>query len=201
MNTISNKLKKELLYDIRKGIGRAYTTLRDTNNRNEYKDTIIFACLHDCSYNYIAEGPKSDYLFSLIRFFDSNTIEEIKKTIVLSLDIIDGPSLIFQKLELLREYYNNGYIDVKDDILIFYDKFITETNIWTKKRTLSFEILAIELDRIFGIKKTKEVISFINKNNLDLYYFGWYQSILERKYKNNEFILEFILINIGIKII
>ncbi len=191
MDKKGNNLKKDFLDDIRKGLGRAYLTLLNAPDKNDYLETIVFASLTNSAYYCICEGPKSTYLFKFIKLYGEATRLYIKKIIVESLSVNDERDLLFQKLDILYEYYLDGETTVSDDILCFYDKFVSETKIWTRKKLLSFEILAIVLDRVFGIEKTKDVIHFISEKKLDTEYLGWYQSKLKDRYKENENILDF----------
>ena len=66
-------LKKKFIDDIRKGLGRAYLELESAENKEEYKETLLYACLNNCSYDFITEGSKGAYLFDLINLFDNTS--------------------------------------------------------------------------------------------------------------------------------
>ncbi len=184
-------MKKSFLNNIKRGLGKAYIELRDCNNKNDYLETLIFACLHDCSYELMFEGPKSEYLFKMIKLYDHSTQNKIKDLIVHSLDIKDSGDLIFQKLDLLMCFYFEGKKDVLNEISNFSDKYMNETNRWDKYRLSAFEIVAIIIDRAFGIKKTRTILSFIEDKKLNKDYFGWYYTKISMRYKNNRIIKQF----------
>ena len=183
-------MKRLFLNDIRRGLGKAYIELENSSDKNEYLDTLIFACTHDCSYDFIFEGPKSDYLYEMIELYEQNIKIEIINTVIKSLNINDKHSLIFQKLDLLVlysvEYKELIYKTFND----FYHSFISNTKKWTKEKLQSFEIIAIIMDRAFGKKKTIEVLKFIVEKKLDKDYFELYFYKLSSRYKNDKFINE-----------
>ena len=76
-------MKRLFLDDIRRGLGKAYIELANAKDKTEYLDTLIFACTHDCSYDFIFEGPKSVYLYQMIKLFDSNIQNRIMNIIIL----------------------------------------------------------------------------------------------------------------------
>lgn len=185
-------MKLSFLNNIRRGLGRAYLELRDSDNRIDYLDTLIYACLNDCSYNYVVEGPKSDYLYRMIKLFDDKIQGKMKEIIINSLDYADSTGLLFQKLQLLYEYYLDGDKNIGARLWSFYECFIMKTTRWTKKKLLSFEILAITIDKILGLRKTKKVIQYIESHHLNKDYLGWYCYRLSMMYKKNSYIAEFV---------
>lgn len=184
-------MKRTFLDNIRKGLGRAYLELRNAANKEKYLDTLVFACLHDSSYDCATIGPKSDFLYELIKLYDAATIEKIKHIIIDSLNVYDKRNLMFQKLELLLEYYRDGNKDILNYVFPFYEKFIANVKNWTVNRLEAFEILAMTIDKLYGLKKTKEVVKFIKNSKINQAHFDWYSNKLEYRYKNS-MILEFV---------
>ena len=148
-------MKNTFLNNIRRGLGKAYIELRDSNYKEEYLDTLIFACTHDCAYELIFEGPKSEYLYKLIKLYNDDIQNKIKDIIVNSLSIKDSRGLVFQKLDLLMCYFKDGNTDILNNISNYYYKFIKKTIKWDKYRLSAFEIVLIIMDRAFGLKKDK----------------------------------------------
>lgn len=183
-------MKRLFLNDIRRGLGKAYIELEKSNDKNEYLDTLVFACTHDCTYDSIFEGPKSDYLYEMIELYEPNIKIEIINTVIASLNINDKHTLIFQKLDLLLLYSVEYKELIYKAISGFYYGFISNTERWTKEKLRSFEIIAIIMDRAFGKKKTIEVLKFIVEKKLDKDYFEWYFDKLSSRYKNDKFINE-----------
>ena len=183
-------MKNTFLNNIRRGLGKAYIELRDSNYKEEYLDTLIFACTHVCAYELIFEGPKSEYLYKLIKLYNDDIQNKIKDIIVNSLSIKDIRGLVFQKLDLLMCYFKDGNTDILNNISNYYYKFIKKTIKWDKYRLSAFEIVLIIMDRAFGLKKTKEMLQFIKTKKLNYDYFGWYFAIIRMRYKKDEKIQE-----------
>lgn len=181
-------MKKSFLNNIRRGLGSAYIELRDSSNRNEYLDTLIFACTHDSSYTLMTEGPKGQYLFSLIQLFDADMQKEIEQIIIESLSIKDSRALLFQKLDILESYFYEVDKNVAEVILNFCNRFMNETKKWDKHRQFAFEIVAIIMDRLFGLEQTKNILKFIHDKKFNVDNFGWYFYRLKAKYKKSEYI-------------
>ena len=185
-------IKYSFLNNIRRGLGSAYIELRESSNKTEYIETLIYACVHDSSYELMVEGPKGEYLFSLIRLFDEKIQSNIESIIIRSLCIKDSRALLFQKLTILESYYYEQDKDVSTAILDFCLKFMNDTKRWDKNRQSAFEIVAIIIDRIFGIKQTKNILKFIIDKKLDTNFFEWYFCKLSLRYKNNSYIIQLI---------
>lgn len=177
-------MKNAFLNNIRRGLGSAYIELRDCKNKDKYLKTLIFACLHDCAYDLMTEGPKSYYLYSLIKLYDFDTQKKIRDLIIDSLDIKDSRGLVFQKLDLLMNYYYDGDEQVLNNILSYSNTFMKKTARWDKYRLSAFEIVAIIIDRAFGFKETKKILKFLKDKNLNQDYFGWYFDNLGLRYKS-----------------
>ena len=177
-------MKKAFLNNIRRGLGCTYIELRDCKNKDEYLETLIFACLHDCAYDLMTEGPKSYYLYSLIKLYDLDTQRKIRNLIINSLDIKDSRGLVFQKLDMLMCFYYDGDEQVLNNILDYSNTFMKKTVRWNKYRLSTFEIVAIIIDRAFGFKETKKILKFLKDKKLDKNHFGWYFANLGLRYKS-----------------
>ncbi|MDE6660892.1 MAG: hypothetical protein K2J93_03585 [Anaeroplasmataceae bacterium] len=184
-------MKQEFLNNIHRGLGRAVLELKQAQNKTEYLETVLYACLSDSSYEYIVEGPKSNFLYQLIKLFNLKEIELIKHSIINSLTDKDSVSLLFQKLELLYEFYIDAHSSIKPVLESFYEEFIKNTKRWTKKRIMAYEILIITMDKIFGLSKTLKIIDYIEEKKINKEYLGWYESRLKEKYKKNKIIQSF----------
>ena len=176
-------MMQSFLSNIRRGLGKPYIELKNASDKGKYLDTLLYACLSDSSYNCRVEGPKGVFLYSLINLYDEQAKNFIKDKIIESLSIDDNYNLTFQKIDILLEFYENGDKSLKDVFLNFYNCFTKNTKRWTKNKLKAFEIVALTIDIVFGLKKTKTVIKFILDTHLNLEYFKWYKNRISQKYK------------------
>jgi len=184
-------MKRRFLNNIRRGLGSAYLELENSKDRQSYFDTLLFACLSQSSYFPLFEGPKSQYLYGMILLLTVDERNRIKEKIVESLSINDERWLLFQKLRLLYQYYLDGDESIKEVFKKYYRDFTKPTHKWSKKKTLSFEILAIVMDDMFGLKATLEIVKFIDSKHLDKGEVGWYLMKIQERYKHHALIQEF----------
>ena len=77
--------KKEFKRYMCQGLGRCYTHLRDTDDKEKYKDIVLWGCLHSLSYDIQVEGTRAPYVYELTQLFDDDEyfiaaiVEKIKK--------------------------------------------------------------------------------------------------------------------------
>ena len=57
---------KEFLHQLRRGIGSAIVELKQSDNREKYKEIVYSCCLKDIGYDNQCEGTKGYYLYSAI---------------------------------------------------------------------------------------------------------------------------------------
>jgi len=183
-------IKKKFIDNIRKGLGKAYLELESAENKEEYKESLLYACLNDCSYYFTIEGSKGVYLFDLINLFDD--ADYFKQGIINFLQN-ERPrrNLLAQLLDILKCYYYQGDLTIKPFLNNYYKQFI-ENGKWTKNKILCYEYLCITLYQIFGLKKVLYILKDIerlkiNKNDID-----WFLSVISFKYKNNATIQSFL---------
>ncbi len=183
-------LKKKFIDTIRKGLGRAYLELESAENKEEYKETLSYACLNDCSYEFVCEGSKGAYLFELISLFDDTAY--FKQNIINFLkNKLPKRSLFAQLLDILKCYYYEGDREIKPFLKNYYRHFI-ENGKWTKNKILCYEYLCIIIYQIFGLKKVLEILKDIEKLKINKNDLGWFLFVISWKYKNNATIQNFL---------
>ena len=105
-------LKRDFIDNIRKGLGRAYLELESAEDKEEYKETLLYACINDCSYSFVTEGSKGTYLFDLINLFD-DTVYFKQSIIDFLYNKVPKRSLFAQLLDILQCYYHQGDLTIK----------------------------------------------------------------------------------------
>ena len=58
--------EKEFLHQLRRGIGSAIVELRQSPDRDKYKELVLRCCLKDIGYDVQIEGTKGYYLYLMI---------------------------------------------------------------------------------------------------------------------------------------
>ena len=77
--------KKDFKRYMCQGLGRCYTHLRDTDDKEKYKDIVLWGCLHSLSYDIQVEGTRAPYVYELTQLFDDDEyfiaaiVKKIKK--------------------------------------------------------------------------------------------------------------------------
>lgn len=77
--------KKDFKRYMCQGLGRCYIHLRDIDDKEKYKDIVLWGCLHSLSYDIQVEGTRAPYVYELTQLFDDDEyfitaiVEKIKK--------------------------------------------------------------------------------------------------------------------------
>ena len=93
---------------MKQGLGRCYLALKESDNLNQFKDVVLWGCLHDISFDPQCEGTRADYIYNLTSLFDD---EDYFLTPILQAfeNRTSHLNLTFAHLaELLRNFAQNG---------------------------------------------------------------------------------------------
>ncbi len=176
-------LKKNFIDNIRRGLGRAYLELEAAENKEEYKETLLYTCFNNCSYDFTTEGSKGAYLFDLINLFDDTAY--FKQSIIDFLyNKVPKRSLFAQLLDILQCYYHQGDLTIKPFFDDYYKYFIKNGK-WTKNKILCYEYLCIILYQVFGLKKVYQILKDIERLKINKDDIAWFLFLISFKYKNN----------------
>jgi len=177
------EMDQKLLHDIKRGLGRAYIKIKESPNSIAYKTLVMEACTSDMTVDFWSEGSKGNYLYNFVSIF--NDPEYFLDAIVSRFWSNPPYTLFAQLIDLLANFYRDGYKDlVAVNVLEQLDDFLT-TKIWTHQIKHKMEYLIIFVIENFRRNKAKDVISrFISKvsdKHLSLSNdFGWALSYLEK---------------------
>ena len=175
-------LKRNFINNVKRGLGSAFIELSNAINKEEYKESLVYCITHDCTYDFIYEGSKGDYIYRLINLYEEKSyfIDLVKKTL---LTIKSYSNLHEQLLDILMEYYYNGNKDIKKFFEDYYSHFINNGR-WTKNKINSFNYLSIKMSQLFGIRKVKDIVTDWKKLNINIsnHWFGYHISEKYKKY-------------------
>lgn len=54
---------------MQRGLGRCYTQLSACKNKEKYRKTVLYGCLHNLSYELQSEGTRAEYVYELCSLF------------------------------------------------------------------------------------------------------------------------------------
>ena len=175
-------LKRNFINNVKRGLGSAFIELSNAINKEEYKESLVYCITHDCTYDFIYEGSKGDYIYRLINLYEEKSyfIDLVKNTL---LTIKSYSNLHEQFLDILMEDYYNGNKDIKNFFEFYYSHFVNNGR-WTKNKKNSFNYLSIKMSQLFGIRKVKDILTDWKKLNINIsdHWFGYNVSEKFKKY-------------------
>ena len=62
--------KKDFKQYMRQGLGRCALELEASSDIQRYKETVLWGCLHNLSFDAQSEGTRAEYVYSLTKYFD-----------------------------------------------------------------------------------------------------------------------------------
>ena len=106
---------------MRQGLGRCVLTLRKSDNIEQYREIVLWGCLHNLSYDTQCEGTRAAYIYQLAScfhddaYFIAPTIDAFQKLP----RHLDWTFCHF--FELLRLFAEKGSVDAKNALYEKYD--------------------------------------------------------------------------------
>ena len=126
-------LEIKFIDNIKKGLGSAYIELCNARDKEEYRDSLVYSITHSCTYDFIYEGSKGNFLYEMIGLFDDkNYFIDIVENKLLN-DYSINIDLQSQLLDILMADYYLGNEEVKYIIEEYYNNFI-KIGRWTKRK-------------------------------------------------------------------
>ena len=183
-------IKRTFLDNIRRGLGKTYLELQSATNKEEYKETLLYACFTDCAFDFITDGSKGEYLYNLITLL--NDKQYFKQQIISFLENnLPKRGLFAQLTDILACYIVDGDNEIKAFLSGYYTSF-TKKSRWSKNKILCYEYLCIIMYQVFGFNKVLSILKDIERLKIDKNELGWFLSIISYKYKNNKTVQSFL---------
>ena len=66
-------LKRRFINNVKRGLGSAFIELSNALDKEEYRESLVYCLTHDCSYDFIFEGSKGDFLYRLIDIYQDKS--------------------------------------------------------------------------------------------------------------------------------
>ena len=113
-------IKRTFLDNIKRGLGKTYLELQSATNKEEYKETLLYACFTDCAFNFITDGSKGEYLYNLITLL--NDKQYFKQQIISFLENnLPKRGLFAQLTDILACYIVDGDNEIKAFLSVLND--------------------------------------------------------------------------------
>ena len=170
--------------DLKRGLGNTYVQISECPNKNQYRDELLYACLHDIADNFVCEGSKGDYLYELVCLLPDKEYFRDKVAEYLMSSVLHKSSFLAQMLDFLACFAYDGDKVAKQTIKDFYQQYISKGK-WTSNKIGGYDYLCIKMCQLFGIKKVLQILDDIPKLPITLYNVGWFVGSIKRRYKNN----------------
>lgn len=174
---------------MQQGLGRCILTLRNSEDIEQYKDIVLWGCLHNLSYDTQCEGTRASYIYELTTFFEDEnyfvlpTVEAFEK-------IPRRSDWLFSHFcELLRRFAENGNTYAKGALLKKYELLLSAL---LHKRRFdgydferdNFERICISLSSLGGAETLLKIVKdmgllFKENTHYDGRAFDWFCSSME----------------------
>lgn len=176
-------LKRRFINNVKRGLGSGFIELFNAKDKEDYRESLVYCLTHNCTYDFIFEGSKGDYLYRLINLYEDRLyFIDIVKNQLLNLNSFNN-SFHSQLLDILIEDYYNGNKDIKKFFNEYYSYFINNCK-WNRNKINCFDYLSIKMSTLFGIRKVKDIVSDWEKLKINIrdYWFGIHISEKYKKY-------------------
>lgn len=172
------------------GLGRCFIALSGCQNREKYRKTVLYGCLHRLTYDEQSEGTRAEFIYSLCSLYDDS--KYFCNAIIRKIENISAANTDFNHLcDLLCEFAKGGNeearLELESKYTILYAALLTPRKIkrYDFERD-AFERLANCLVAIDGLPAflncAKDMGNLFSVNsNYDGWDFEWfYESFCDR---------------------
>lgn len=117
--------KKDFKRYMKQGLGRCALFLQSTEDREPYKEIVLWGCLHDLSFDTQSEGTRASYMYHLTTYFKDEN--DFLLPIVKALETVPRKSdwLLLHLCELLQCFAENGSALAKNALMKKYDQLFS----------------------------------------------------------------------------
>ncbi|WP_028544381.1 hypothetical protein [Paenibacillus taiwanensis] len=169
----------------KRGLGNSYIELKESNNREKYKDIVLWSCLHNTCYDMQCEGGRGIFLYNAICLFeDRGFFEEaiIQKFMQKNLD----RWLFDQLCEILYLFSVDGSVRARESL---YEKYNTTFGFLSHRvnrlEKENFEWLCVWLTSLDGFPAFKCIVKQLGEYSLrkrDTVDMDWFYSNAKNKF-------------------
>ncbi len=182
--------KSQFKETFRRGLGSAYLELKKGNHLEEYKDIVLWCCLHNTCYDKQCEGSRGTYLYNAISLYDDKSFFE--KAIINYFTKQKLDTWLFDQLcSLLFQFAVNGSKGARE---VLYKKYDTLFISLSRKRKIgsicserdNFEWLCVWLTSLDGFPAFKRIVEeigsfYVKTKNSNAIFMDWFYSNAQNK--------------------
>lgn len=163
--------KSQFKERFRRGLGSAYLELKNSNNLEEYKDIVLWCCLHNTCYDMQCEGSRGTYLYNAISLYKDKSFFE--DAIIRKFEKSKMDTWLFDQLcDLLFQFATDGSKSAREAL---YKKYDTLFLLLSNKRKVysicterdNFEWICVWLTSLDGFGAYKRIVEQIGKFYID----------------------------------
>lgn len=169
----------------KRGLGNSYIELKESTNREQYKDIVLWSCLRNTCYDMQCEGGRGIFLYNAICLFEDRSLFEdaiIQKFMQKNLD-----TWLFDQLcELLYLFSVDGSIIARESLYGKYNTLLGSLSHRTKRNEkANLEWLCVWLTSLDGFLAFKCIVkqlgecAFRNSDTIDM---DWFYSNSKNKF-------------------
>ncbi|WP_138756170.1 hypothetical protein [Paenibacillus sinopodophylli] len=177
--------KKQFKEDFKRGLGHSYLELKESENREKYKDIVLWSCLRNTCYDMQCEGGRGIFLYHAICLFEDKSFFEeaiIQKFMQKNLD-----TWLFDQLcELLCLFSEDGSTRARESL---YQKYNTMLGLRSYRLNQinknNLECLCVRLTSLDGFPAFKNIVKHLGEYTLrksDSAGMEWFYSDAKNKF-------------------
>ncbi|WP_411346227.1 hypothetical protein ACE3MZ_09695 [Paenibacillus sp. WLX1005] len=145
--------------EFKRGLGSSFMELQRTSNREQYKDIVLWACLHNTCYDMQSEGGRSEFLYQAIKLYEDSAYfeSEIIHTFMKS---PKDSSAFDQICELVYSFAADGSIQAKKAMYEKYDSLLETCSRYSASfQEDNLEVLCICLTSLDGFTAFEKIVA------------------------------------------
>ncbi|KUP25427.1 hypothetical protein [Paenibacillus sp. DMB5] len=168
----------------KRGLGSSYLMLKESNNREKYRDIVLWCCLRNTCYDTQCEGGRGSFLYQAIFLYENKDYFEeaiIRKFMQKNLDM----GLFSQLCELLYLFAADGSMKAREAL---YEKYNALLGSLSRRNSSavreSLEWLSVWLTSLDGFPAFKSIVIQFGEyslNNSEAVNMDWFYSNAKNK--------------------
>lgn len=182
-----NKFKEAF----RRGLGSAYLELKNSDHIEDFKDIVLWCCLHNTCYDMQCEGGRGTYLYNAIDLYEDKSFFE--KAIIKKFSKGKLYTWLFDQLcDLLFQFAMDGSRRAREAL---YEKYDTLFTLLSRKRKIdsscterdNFEWLCVWITSLDGFRAFKRIIEqigafYITASISNIFFMDWFYVNAQNKF-------------------
>lgn len=182
--------KEQFKHSFYRGLGSAIIELEQCSDKSRYRDTVLYGCIHNTTYDMQSEGDRAFYLYRAIKLYgDMNSFED---SIITRFENVRLDLWLFNQLtSLLCLFAKDGSEKARKALNDKYDLLLNKIEKMRKPQSTCdvsdmFEWLSVWMTELNGFNAFKKIVfdygSKIIKGKAEYYSFDWFYADAQNKF-------------------